>query len=466
MDLRLKELLSNTILFTIANFSSKILVFLMVPLYTYILVPEDYGIANLVQTTSNLLYPVLSITIAESVLRFCFIDKYNKAIIFSNGVRVVFLGSIISVVIGVLFANLSFFEEIGAYVYFIPLQFTLNAALRLLHSFARGINKVRVSATSGVINTFIIVVLNLIFLLGLKIGVLGYMLSYVLADFIVVCILFIQTDARHYLTRKRDRELFKSMSNYCLPLMPNSISWWAIDSFNQYLILSAIGLHFVGMYSAAIKIPTMLTVFADIFAQAWLLSAIKDYGTDESKAFIRKVYKTYFSILVVVTGFIILFSYPLAKLLLSGQFFEAWKFIPFLFVSVFWGAFVGFYGSIFSAERKNMMQLVSTLVGAGISVIIALICVKQFQLYAIAIANMTGYFVIWIIRRLAVNKYIDLGLSTFVSIFYGSLLIIEAILVSLGCYIFAILVFASVLSMNFKQMYNMTKFLSQQILKR
>lgn len=455
MNSKLKELFSNTLLFTIANFSSKILVFLMVPLYTYILAPEDYGIANLIQTTSNLLYPILSITIAESVLRFCFIKEYNKSIVFSYGVKIIALGSLISLFVGFILSKIPLFSELGFFIIFVPIQFCLNASLRTLHSFARGIDKVKTSATAGVINTFLIIAFNLFFLLVLKIGVLGYLLSYAIADFLIVIYLSWKTGAKQYLTKDKDPELLKSMASYCVPLMPNSISWWAIDSFNQYLILSALGLSFVGMYSAAIKIPTILTVLVDIFAQAWLLSALKDYGTEQSKAFIKKVYKNYFSLLTVITSLIILFTYPLAKILLSGDFFESWKIIPYLFVSVFWGAFVGFYGSIFSAERKNINQLVSTLIGAAVSVVLAFVFIKHFQLYAVAISNMVGYFIIWLIRRLAIKKYIDLGISTIKSIIFGSLLIIEAALLSNGLYFIAPLITVLLITINWKEMSNL-----------
>lgn len=56
VDTKTKELLSNTFLFTIANMGSKILVFLMVPFYTYVLTPWEYGIAGVVQTTASLLF--------------------------------------------------------------------------------------------------------------------------------------------------------------------------------------------------------------------------------------------------------------------------------------------------------------------------------------------------------------------------------------------------------------------------
>ena len=61
-------LAKNTVLFTISSFGSKILVFLLVPLYTSILSTSDYGIADLITTTATLLIYVFTINIAEKPL--------------------------------------------------------------------------------------------------------------------------------------------------------------------------------------------------------------------------------------------------------------------------------------------------------------------------------------------------------------------------------------------------------------
>lgn len=74
---------------------------------------------------------------------------------------------------------------------------------------------------------------------------------------------------------------------FSMPLVSNQISWWALSSVNRYVMLAWLGVSAVGIYSATLRIPSILTVLCDIFAQAWLLSALKDYGTDEY----QKVYK-------------------------------------------------------------------------------------------------------------------------------------------------------------------------------
>ena len=43
-----KKLISNTFIFAVGTFSSKLLVFLLMPLYTRVLTPEDYGVVNLI----------------------------------------------------------------------------------------------------------------------------------------------------------------------------------------------------------------------------------------------------------------------------------------------------------------------------------------------------------------------------------------------------------------------------------
>ena len=48
---RYRTLLSNSAIFAISNFASKILVFLLLPLYTTALTPDEYGIADLIYTS-------------------------------------------------------------------------------------------------------------------------------------------------------------------------------------------------------------------------------------------------------------------------------------------------------------------------------------------------------------------------------------------------------------------------------
>lgn len=458
MNTKIKELLSNTLLFTIANMGSKIMVFLMVPLYTAVLTTNEYGIADVVQTTATMLIPILTAMIAEAVLRFCFLKEYSCDEVLSIGIRITIWGVLLCALLSLCFLIIPFFKEIGLYVLFIPVLFASNSMMNLFHKYCRGTDRVRISAIAGLLSTFVLIIFNLIFLLVFKIGVLGYLMAYALGDFSAIIYMVIKGKTLESYKTTRNIELRKEMLKYSIPLVPNSLSWWAINSVNRYIMLAWLGVSAVGVYSATLRIPSILTVLCDIFAQAWLLSALKDYGSDESKRFIRSMHNKYFVLLILLTACIILLSYPLAKILLSGDFSQYWWVTPYLFISVFYGALVGFLGSIFSSERKNTMQFVSTMIGAIVSILITVLFMNQYGVSVVAISTMVGYYVIWLIRRIAVNKYINVGYGTINSSLQGAILLAESVLVGLEVYLWAVLCVISLVVINLKEILSILKF--------
>ena len=63
-----KTLVSNTMLISLGTFGSKLLVFFMVRFYTSYLTPADYGTADLITQTANLLFPLISLGITRPPL--------------------------------------------------------------------------------------------------------------------------------------------------------------------------------------------------------------------------------------------------------------------------------------------------------------------------------------------------------------------------------------------------------------
>ena len=66
-----RKLISNTVIFAIGTFSSKVLVFLLMPLYTRVLTEGDYGVVDLMVQTGNLLLPLVSIGIINAISSRC-----------------------------------------------------------------------------------------------------------------------------------------------------------------------------------------------------------------------------------------------------------------------------------------------------------------------------------------------------------------------------------------------------------
>ena len=86
-----KSLSKNVALFTVSSFGSKIIAFLLVPLYTSILSTEEYGTADLILETVSLLIPILTIDIQDAVLRFT-IGNGDKKNTISIGINISLIG--------------------------------------------------------------------------------------------------------------------------------------------------------------------------------------------------------------------------------------------------------------------------------------------------------------------------------------------------------------------------------------
>ncbi|WP_413777629.1 polysaccharide biosynthesis C-terminal domain-containing protein [Streptococcus pneumoniae] len=110
-----------------------------------------------------------------------------------------------------------------------------------------------------------------------------------------------------------------------------------------------------------------------------------------------------------------------------NEFYDAWKFVPFLLIANVFGAISGFAGGIFSAVKDSKIYSQSTLVGAIVNIIFTFVFVYYYGAIGAAIATMISYFVVWIIRVHTMRKYIKLKIFIRRDVFSYVLLIFQSI---------------------------------------
>jgi len=415
LSARNKELFRNTFLFAISNFASKLLVFLMIPLYTSVLSTEDYGLVDIISTTVLLLLPIFTLTIAEGVLRYCLTGKEHANDYLTIGLKITTLGCLVVLVFAF---PVVYFFKLNTFYYFIPIIFLTQSYSRLFGRFARGIDKVRNVAVAGVLETFTIVTCNLLLLLVFEFGVMGYLLSMV-AGYSVSCIyLFISCRISQYISLKTyNRGQVIELCKYSTPLIPNQLCWWLIDSFSKYILIFFIGYAGVGIYTAAFKFPTVLNVIASFFIDAWLLSVVKEYEKPDSKDYIRKVYG-YFSFLMMATALIITcLSKEIAQVFLKGEFYNGYIYIPLMCLTAAVGGMFTFFATIFSSEKKTYLNLIPTTIGAVVVIIISYILVPRIEVMGVVIATLVGYLVIWVLCFVLTDRIVQWRLKWYIIVF-------------------------------------------------
>ena len=163
MKLKYKMLFSDTIAFTVSSFASKILVFLLIPLYTSVLSTQQYGIADLITNTVNVVYPIMTLGIMEATLRFAFDEKNNSTDVLSNSLFVIIIAELIILIVRP-FSSV-FGKTMHEYWIWFAIIFGGFNLQEVLAQYTKGINKTKVFALAGIIQTMVIIISNIVGLL-------------------------------------------------------------------------------------------------------------------------------------------------------------------------------------------------------------------------------------------------------------------------------------------------------------
>ena len=159
-----KYLLKNIGLMTISNFGSKILSFLLVPLYTNVLSTEEYGIYDFYAIKVFLLTPILSLNIVEAVLRFSLDSKKDKTKIFTIGFYKCIVAVCICSILIIINMTLNVVDVLNKYPLFFILYFTLSLFSDLILQYARGLERLKDVAIAGIISSITMLCFNVLLL--------------------------------------------------------------------------------------------------------------------------------------------------------------------------------------------------------------------------------------------------------------------------------------------------------------
>ncbi len=400
MNSKYKTLFKNVGLLTISNLSSKILVFLLVPLYTSVLTTEEYGTYDLVVTSVQLLFPILTLNIVDAVMRFSMRQDLSVEKIASIGMSFILKSLPVVVALLLLIYKFNIFPEITPFVLFAFFYYLFYVLNQYFIQLAKGCEKVKDMAVAGIISTVTMIAFNVIFLLVIKLGLFGFFLANTLS--LAVSVVYFAIRLKIFNLVKfsvKDKALKKEMLKYCIPLITVALSWWVNSSASKYIVSAMCGVAANGLLSVAYKIPNILSALQGIFTQAWQISAIKENESKDAKAFYSNTFDFFNMALVFICSGLILLTKIIAKLLFANEFYSAWEFVPFLVVASVFNAVAGYLGAILAAEKKSNSMAKAAIYGAIVNVIFSAVLVYFIGIQGAAIATMIASFIIYFIRH-------------------------------------------------------------------
>ena len=407
-----KYLIKNIGILTISNFATKFLSFFLLPLYTGILSTEEYGTFDLYSTTVALLFPILSFCISDSALRYLLERDSDKESIISISAKYVIIS--VGLFLCLLVVNLvtNVIPELNTYKVLFILVYIATALNVWLSSVARGLEKIKTISLASVISSIGTILLNIIFLVWMKLGITGYFGATFLGISMANLYYAYAINIFKLVHKKnKDFKLEKEMYKYGTGLMVNSISWWVNNSLDKYMVLYMCGIAANGLISVAYKLPTVLSMIQNLFEQAWVLSAVKKYNKEDADGFFVRTYNLYGVVMAVAASIIIMFAKILSAFLLKNDFYEAWSMIPFFSIAVVFSSAAGFCGGIFSAQKRTDVISKTTFIGAIVNALLNAILIYFFGVIGGAIATMISNAIVMSFRLFCVKQQMHFRLQ-------------------------------------------------------
>jgi len=246
-------------------------------------------------------------------------------------------------------------------------------------------------ATFSVLNALTAISGAIIFVVVLKKGFIGILMSQVITAG-VFCIILLPMLIRDIPLRFSFKEA-KELLSFGLPLIPAGIGMFIITLSDRYFLKHYSTLHQVGLYSLGYRFGEIIWFFTWAFRIAWPQFLFANEKDPDANSLYSKITTYYLG----VTGFICLavslLSKEIIKIMAAPGFFEAYKVVPLIALSLLLqGLFV--VGTV-GINLKNKTGWLPLTVGSAavINLILNYLWIPKYGMMGAALATLVAYFV-------------------------------------------------------------------------
>lgn len=395
-----KRLLKNSGIYGLVQVIQKSIGLFLIPVYTSLLSPADKGISDIVTPIVAFFSIFYTLSINSAVIRFYVDYKENKEKLkefWGTCVTFVAINSLILSLFFIIFKNI-FVMPLARGVDFYPyillgfISITLNPIYNIFQSSLQAREKSKEYGWNNLIYFFVNLGLNILFVVIFRIGVIGILLALALTDIIF----FIYTLIKFVPTIKITIKKFylSQALKYSLPLLPHTLSGWAVALIDRIFLNGYKGLAAPAIYSTGAQFGNIINVLTSAINQAyvpWFFERMKNKEKNESEIVKMAEYLTI--VYAVLAMGMSLFGPEIFKIMVNKDYYEGWKVIPFLsFGYVFNGIYYFFVNPLFYNKKGVKFIAVGTFSSAILNSVLNMLLIPKYDIIGAALASMISMF--------------------------------------------------------------------------
>lgn len=407
----LKKLAKHSGIYSLGNLSGHFLSFLLLPIYTRFLTPEQYGILAIITVFRTIYEKVINLGTQSSLVKTYFeVNSEDKRKVVISTAFLFVLGVSVTVT-----AACWLFREQFSVFFLNDQKFVHLFSLALLASLFFTIKTIplatfRAREKSVVYSIFAFLTLvlgltfNVIFVVVFREGVKGILKGTLLSQSITFLLILIPF-AKNLVARLSKDYLLRMLS-FGLPIVPSGLAIWVLTLLDRYFLRVFTTMEIVGIYSLGYKISAIMSMLMIVpFSMAWSPLMFKWYKEENAELIYARVYK-YFSVFgfLVVLG-LSLFSKEVIQIMTTPAFYDAYKIVFFIASAYLLHGFYMIFTAGCSFYRKTFYFPIATGVAALANTILNILLIPRYQMMGAAIATVSSYFIMTAMMYVFSERY-------------------------------------------------------------
>lgn len=447
-----KQFIKSVGVYAIGNIGSKLITFLMIPLYTFFVDTAEFGYYDLCLTSVLLLSCIASLQLRDGAFRFLIDSDNDKA-----------RTEVVSATFRLFSRSLLCFLVLAAIISLVYpirclwLSFGLLVSIALIEVFgqmARGVGDTKTFVTSNIISAFSIGALSVVFVVWCSWGITGIFLANIFARLLAV----VYIEWRVGLLRKyfrptlKNAQQTKDLLRYTLPILLMTLFWWLTSSSDRFFIKHYFSLSDNGIYAVATRFGGVLQIIGTIIFQAWQEMALRQYDSPDRDKFFSKIinlFIIFMSMVFICFAFGLKIAYPH---IVGHEFTSGIVYVfPIALAAVFF-AMANMLEMGYQCSKETQRALPGFIIAAVVNIGLNFLLINVIGIFGVVITQVVTYTVLFANRLHDSKRYFKvrfsaktifaalIAIASAIPFYFTSSYLIDAAIVLISCAILAMLV--------------------------
>ena len=374
--------------------------FVMLPLYTHYLAPSDYGIWELLDLMMSLLGLVLNIGLTTAIFKYhaAARTREERRRVISSGFLFAFVTGAAVYGIGCLLLPMLtralFGPGVSTIYLFLSFTYAVMAYVAAVpYTLMRAKDQVSLLVAYDTLASVVMLALNVYFVVALKWGLFGVLLSPLLVGALKTIVIFYWT--RRDIGLAIDPKCLRQLLIFGGPLLASNLTMFVLNFSDRFFLREFRGLEIVGIYAIGYKFGYMLNfLLIQPFNMMWQARMFVIHRQTDHEQIFRHMF-VLFSLMLIAGGLgLALFGSATVRILVDRRYWGASAIVPIITLAyVFLG--IGFFlqAGMYLAARTVLIGVVSA-VAAIATLILNYVLIRAFGIGGAAWATLLGFLIL------------------------------------------------------------------------